>query len=444
MLNFSNKRICVAVSGGVDSVVLLCYLKSKAETCGYTLSAVHCEHGIRGEESVADMRFVEELCRAWGIPLICFSENCIDRAAREKVSLETAARKFRYQSFASLLEGEQTDYIALAHHFGDEAETVLFRLLRGTSLTGVGGMVALNGKFMRPLLDWTKAEIVEYARRNGLAWREDRTNFERDATRNKLRLDALPLLESIVPGCAQNLVRFAALAKEDDGLLYEYAETLVSAQGKEMFVTFCERKPLFTRACLLAWKRLGLTRDYTSLHLESAYALQRLERGAKLTLPQGFEGEKRENGVAFYQKTPLTETVKGEEKIVQKGVYDGGMYLVSVSDVPPDGTEIGWNILKIDGDKLPEGTVFRFRKEGDKIERFGGGTKSLKKFFNEEKISVADREYVPLIACGSEVYAVCGVEISEKVKVTSETKTVLYIATVKRGAYVEGTQSGIE
>lgn len=436
--NFFNKRICVAVSGGVDSVMLLHYLKSREKECGYSLSAVHCEHGIRGEESLADMRFVEELCRAWEVPLVIFSEDCPTRAKRERESLETAARNFRYASFASLIQENKADFVALAHHKNDEAETVLFRLARGTSLTGVGGMVEMNGHFLRPLLSWTRGEIVEYAVKNNLSWREDQTNKETDATRNKLRLDVLPKLEEAVPGAAGNLVRFASLASEDDALLYEYAKTLLSvkeAEGETLVsVAFSDKKPLFRRACLLALKTLGVEKDYTALHLENLYNLQSLERGARQSLPQGVEAEKQEKALLFYKKKPLQKAERGEGKIFDKKGFDGGRYLVSVSNTPVEDSENGWKILKVDEDKLPQNAVFRFRKEGDFIQRFGSGKKTLKKFFNEEKTPVSEREYLPVIAekDGAEVYAVCGVEISERVKITEETKKTLYITIQKK------------
>ena len=432
LLDFGQKRICVAVSGGIDSVVLLCYLKTREGECGYSLSAVHCEHGIRGEESVEDMRFVENLCKEWQVSLYTFFEDCPKRAREEKVSLETAARHFRYESFASLVEEGKADFIALAHHEGDEAETVLFRLSRGASLTGVGGMSALNGYLLRPLLGWTRAEIEEYAKEKGLSWREDKTNFERDATRNKLRLDILPKLEEAVPGAAGNLVRFAGLAREDDEFLYELAERLVHVEGEEVAVEFCEKKPLFRRACLSALKRLGVTKDYTALHLENAYRLQGLERGAKQTFPQGVEAEKREKGIVFYVKKPLFEEPKAEEKKFDKGGFDGGRYLVSVSSEPILPTGNGWKALRVDGEKIPQDAVFRFREEGDFMQRFGSGRKSLKKIFNEEKTPVSERAYLPVIAAGAEVYVVCGVEISEKVKVTPYTKEILYIAIEKK------------
>ena len=123
-----------------------------------------------------------------------------------------------------------------------------------------------------------------------------------------------------------------------------------------------------------------------------------------------------------------------EKKQFDKNGFDGGRYEVKASFAPIEQAENGWKILRLDMDKIPPTAVFRFRKEGDEIQRFGGGRKTLKKFFNEEKTAVSERAYLPLIAeeNDTEVYAVCGVEISEKVKVTSETKQILYIYLKKK------------
>ena len=435
MLNlqdFSGKRICVAISGGVDSVSLLHYLKGLEKDYGYSLCAVHCEHGIRGEESLADARFVEEFCLQQGVPLYAFSEDCPARAKRDKQSLETAARAFRQDCFKRLLSEGKADFIATAHHKNDDAETVLFRLMRGTSLTGVGGMVELNGKIIRPFLSWTRSDIEAYAKENGLAYCVDSTNFELDATRNKLRLNVLPLMEETVSGAMENLVRFSRLAAEDDGLLYEYAKELLTADLDGITVAFCDKKPLFRRACLMALKELGVERDYTALHLENAFHLQGLERGSRLSFPKGVEAEKAERGVRFYHIKEEEFAEKPTAQMFTQNRFDGGRYEVTVS-LDPISSDGVWRVLQVDGDKIPATAVYRFRQEGDFIQRFGGGKKTLKKFFNEEKTPVAEREYLPLIAEeNGEVYVVCGVEISEKVKVTADTKTPLIISIRKK------------
>lgn len=426
---FSKKKLCVAVSGGVDSTALLHFLKISEKEYGYSLSAVHCEHGIRGEESLADQSFVEKICRAWGVPLFIYREDCIARSEREKCSLETAARNFRYESFSDLVKTGKADFIATAHHKSDEAETVLFRIARGAALLGATGIRKRNGFMIRPFLDWSKEEIIAYANKNGLEFCVDSTNAELVATRNALRLKVLPELENAVPNAIENIARFAELAAEDDDFLYEESKKLLLVEKDRYTVVFSDKKPLFKRACLTAMKALGADRDYTAAHLQKLFLLQSLERGSKLDMPRNVCAEKTLTGLAFYLKSEEKEMDLPQSLPFTETGYDGGMYEVSVDRTQPNETVDAWQTLRIDKDKLPEDAVFRFRKEGDWIQRFGGGKKSLKKFFNEEKTPVFERAALPLIASGynSEVYAVCGVEISERVKVTEDTQCVLYI-----------------
>ena len=428
---FDKKRICVAISGGVDSVALLHYLKSCQKDAGFILSAVHCEHGIRGEDSLADARFVSALCQSWGVPLYTFAEDCPMRAAREKESLETAARNFRRECFARLIAENKADYIATAHHLNDEAETVLFRLARGT-LSGIKGMLEESGYFLRPFLSWTRTEIEAYAKENGLSFCVDATNADLEYTRNKIRIEVLPKLEEVFHGATRNIARFATLCGADDELLYEYAKNLLSKENEGYRVEFNDKKPLFRRACLLALKGLGVERDYTSTHLEDAYALQSLERGAKLHLPKGIVAKKAENGIIFYRENVEILPEKSQPKKYDENGFDGGRYEVILSKTPLD-MQNGWRILRFDPTKLPTDAVFRFRQDGDEIESFGGGRKTLKKFLNEKKIPVEEREYLPLLASADtrEVYAVCGVEISKKIKIDDE-KNALYMATRKK------------
>jgi tRNA(Ile)-lysidine synthetase-like protein len=148
--------------------------------------------------------------------------------------------------------------------------------------------------------------------------------------------------------------------------------------------------------------------------------LQQSERGAILNLPQNILALKDENGIKIYRKKEEIFTPNASPKKFDKNGFKGGRYEVNVSDEAQEDVDNDWKILKIDADKLPSTAVFRFRKEGDKIETFGGGTKTLKKFFNERKTPVEERSYLPLIADENtdEVYVICGVEISEKVKAT--------------------------
>lgn len=442
---FKGKRICVACSGGADSLCLLHYLKSRESVDGFSLSAVHCEHGIRGAESKADAAFVENFCKERGIPLFTFSDDCVARAAREKISLETAARKFRYECFDSLLAEGKADVVATAHHKDDDAETVLFHLLRGASLTGAGGMREARNGYIRPFLNVSKQEIYGYAKEHGLDFCTDATNFATDASRNRLRLEAMPLLESIVPKSADNLVRFAKIAQKDDALLYGLAEKLVEKktgfEGAEAqaIVKFAEQ-PLFYRACVLAMKHLGLEQDYSYAHLS---ALEKLffdsagQTGKFVCLPHGIRARRRYDELVFYREGESFERKGGASgERFRCGEFDFSDSEILVTKEKCEAeifskTSVGHKILRADAREL-EGSVLRGWKTGDVFAKFGGGTKTLKKYLTDRKIPAAERESVALFCKGSEVLLIVGTEISKKVRVEEDAKDCVYIAVRKK------------
>jgi tRNA(Ile)-lysidine synthase len=198
-------------------------------------------------------------------------------------------------------------------------------------------------------------------------------------------------------------------------------------------VHFCDKKPLFTRAVLMALKALGLHKDYTSVHLDAVFYLQQSERGATLDLPQNICAEKQVGGIYLYcKKEEYYPPLSGQMPFSLEG-FDGGRYEVIIKNQPIKADNL-WKVLRFDEEKLPKGAVFRFRQDGDWIRRFGSGKKTLKKFFNEEKIPTVEREWLPMLAQadGNEVFAVCGVEISEKIKVDDGTKKAVYIAIRKK------------
>ena len=434
-------------------MALLHMLKAREDKDGFFLSAVNCEHGIRGADSLGDTRFVAEICALWGVPLFTFSADCPAEAKEKKLSLETAAREFRYRSFQSLLDEGKTDFVATAHHSDDTAETILFRLCRGTSLSGLRGIEPLRGGFLRPLLDWTKEELEAYVKRENVPFREDETNFETEATRNKLRLEILPSLERAVPAAKENLLRFARLAVEDDKLLYRLSDGFVEETAPEFFgdtglrVKVSGDAPLMRRACLAALKRLGIERDYTAAGLYELRALGELQTGSRLPLPNGLTAERVYDKIVFFrtEERALSSAWKGEP--FREGTFSVGRYVVTVSavsvgkekiksralsptedGVSVDGEKIQRRMLWLDADAVPATAVFRRRREGDSFEKFGGGRKTLKKYLVNKKIPEAVRAELPVLADEhGEVYAVCGVEIAERVRVTPDTVRVVCI-----------------
>ena len=176
-------KIGVALSGGRDSVALLHMLRE----AGYTLIAINVEHGIRGDESLRDSKFVAELCASLDVPLLAYGVDAPTFARESGYTLEQGARILRYRVFDRVLQEGKCDYIALAHHLDDQVETILMRILRGTGIKGLVGMRAVSGRYVRPLLGVSREEIDSYCKQNGLAYVEDSTNGDSAYTRNFLR-----------------------------------------------------------------------------------------------------------------------------------------------------------------------------------------------------------------------------------------------------------------
>lgn len=395
-------------------MALLYYMKEHAAEYGISLSAVHCEHGIRGEASLADARFVRELCGEWEIPLFTYFEDCIALADAQKMSLEEGARAFRYRCFAEILNEGKADSIATAHHLDDEAETVLFRLGRGCALSGVGGIRERAG-YIRPLLNVPKREIERYLRENGLTYRTDESNFDQTYTRNAIRGQVLPALERALPGAAENIARFAALAREDDDFLYRLAAALVKPldSGHGYAVSCSKEKPLFTRACLSALKSLGADRDYTQTHLNGLFALQFGHGGEKMSLPCGITGVFEYDRVVLYRENETNGADDEAEIPFSRGQFRLGETDFVVERVKERKVGHGY----FDFRKIPATAVFRGRRDGDVFRPFGGGRKKLKEYLIDRKIPLRERERMVFLADGKEILAIVGGEISDRVKV---------------------------
>ncbi len=200
-------RTAVAVSGGADSVALLRLLLD----AGADLVALHCNFHLRGEESDRDERFVSDLCKRLGVELHVEHFDTLTYSHERGISTEMAARELRYEWFERMLAQLHCDQIAVAHHSQDQAETVLLNLLRGTGLRGLVGMRHRNGHIVRPLLHVSKQDILDYLSGIGQDYMEDSTNAERDALRNRLRLDVIPLLRDINPKAVEHICNMAEL-----------------------------------------------------------------------------------------------------------------------------------------------------------------------------------------------------------------------------------------
>ncbi len=222
------ERVAVAVSGGADSVCLLDVLIALAPRWGLSLSVLHFDHRLRGEESARDARFVEELAGRLGLPFRLESAEVGALARQARENLEQAARKARREFFLGVLRRGEADRVALGHTRSDQAETVLFRLLRGSGATGLAGMRPVGPEgFVRPLIEISRREVEQYLVRRGLGWRLDRSNLDLGLARNRIRHELIPLLRrEWNPRLEQVLARTATLAREEEDYWAEHIEEL--------------------------------------------------------------------------------------------------------------------------------------------------------------------------------------------------------------------------
>lgn len=446
-------KICVAVSGGRDSVALLHELSRRSGELGISLSALNCEHGLRGESSKRDSEFVKSLCEKWEIPLACFSADCKAFAIERGVSEEVAARDWRRHCYVLAAEmfcgGDLENFaIATAHHANDNAETVLFNIARGSGSAGAcgigyfgfipSGTPSERIKIVRPLIGCTRREIDGYIEANGLRYVEDETNLSARFTRNYMRINVIPQLENCVRGAVENIYRFSRLMADDE----EYFDKLIDEKGivRPTFlgvkIARCEDKAVFRRAALKSLKMLdSQVKDYTSEHINALYLLQDAERGKRFeflgftAFNEGGEIALCKDGqlIADYTEIPLSEFIGGKYSgfcgvPLNLKIQSGREYAANKAVFEKNQKTLFANL-----NAFPEGAVIRFRRSGDVFKKFGSGEKSLNDYFTDCKIPIRLRDRIPLLACGNEIIAVCGSEISERVKITGNTRGILEI-----------------
>ena len=457
---YADLKICVAVSGGKDSVALLHYLSRNAREYGITVTALNCDHKIRGLSSARDSAFVKDLCAQYEIPLISFIRE------GDAPKTENEARQWRLDCYAAaaaqgpLWAG--ADAVATAHHLNDNAETVLFNLARGTALSGMEGITdsvqtSSDGKTVRiihPIISWTRAQIDEYISVNQIPYVEDETNFTDRYTRNKIRLNVLPELERAVPGAAKAIYRFSRLAADDeeyfDGVIAKRKLIKITRHGCEL--ARCEEKVIFKRAAVKALVTLNL-KDYTSEQVRRLYELQFAEKGKRFEF-LGYTAYKEDGRLVLCEEGRADtdkDTVSFFEHLNAESAFFGDAFILIACDEEAEGKlpayaaaaesdgriPAKFKILKFDRNAVSDTAVIRFMKEGDKITKFGGGTKNLGDFFTDRKIPLRLRRRIPLIADGGEVLAAGGVEISDKIKITPKTEDILYLICADYGAQTE-------
>ena len=420
---YRDKKICVALSGGKDSMALVHCLLERGREYGITLSAVNCDHCIRGEESAMDSAFVANFCKERGIPLYFFCAEGLNLCD------EKSARNWRLSCFDGVLREGKADFIATAHHMNDNAETVLFNIARGSSLAGATGIKAATSRgYIRPLIGVSRGEIDEYVARNNIPYVTDSTNLSDDYTRNRIRHGVIPLLEQAVPGAVKNIYRFSRLASEDEEYLCRIAASYVLPDREGYVIAPCKERVIYKRAVHSVVAVKFSKKDYTADQFERLFALSCAENGKAFNF-LGLCAVKRPDGIKISPERSMGQTLPlpfyDALSEVQPYYYGGELACIcqrGEKEKIIKALNGRVKVLEFDLGKIPESAVLRFRQSGDIFRKFGGGAKSLGDFLTDKKIPKDDRDSLPLIADGKNILAVGGVEISDGIKITDKTE----------------------
>ncbi len=423
----------VALSGGMDSIALCHVLKMS----GVSIVAINVEHGIRGESSVKDSQFVKDWCEESGITFYGYQVDVPTFAKEMGYTIEQGARVLRYQCFEDALKKGVCDVVALAHHLDDQVETMLMRILRGTGVNGLQGMRAVRGKYIRPLLEYSREDIENYINENNLPFVSDETNADTRYTRNFLREEIARLKERF-PSLIDSFTRLSNNAKEESDFLNSLLPAVECVNGEVAIDINDMHVALAKRLIYKAISALGVTQDIEDRHIALILQLNTLESGKKLELPHGVIAHKCGDEIVFcLQNNNENNDMDKICKVFEIGTHED--IGVEIEVVTRDKFESEFStqrqngVLYFDLDKLPNEVIFRRRQDGDFINKFGGGKKSLGDFLTDKKVPLRHRDSLVVLAKDSEVYIVIGVEISGKIKVDDTTKNIAKIHHIGKG-----------
>ncbi len=421
------KKYALAVSGGVDSMVML--HRFATELAGVEFFVITVNHGIR-PDAEEDCRLVSDYCHKLGVECQIHRINVPQFCKQNKVSEETGARILRY----GILEKADCDFVCLAHHAGDNAETVLMHVFRGCGAEGAVGIRPCNGKYVRPMLEMTREQIEQYAAEHNVPFATDSTNADLTIRRNFIRNKIMPLIKEIVPSAEQNIERFAQNIAADNDFLNDLADISQVTFGNDSASIPCELllqpTPIAYRVIRKVFARLGVHYDVESSHLKAICAIAAKNGGKATDLPFGYVAVNDYGKVTIEQQS-LSERTEFCFPF-KTGVTQTPFGKVEISKAKLGGA------LRVDLNKIPSTAVLRNARPGDVFTKFGGGTKPLNRYLIDKKIPARRRNGLCVIAVGNVVLAICAVEIADSVKV-AEGSDVWY---VKYTSPLMPTQSG--
>ena len=422
--------VLVAVSGGMDSVLLTHLLRSS----NFRFAIAHCNFQLRGDESTRDQHFCSNLADQLGVP---FYVNCFDTkayASGNKISTQMAARQLRYQWFYEVSQEYGYGAIALAHHQNDSIETILLNLTRGTGIAGMHGILPKNGLLVRPMLFLDRAEIASLVAVNGVDYVEDSSNQSVKYARNKIRKEVIPVLKELNPALEKtfdkNLSRFRETEKLLDAELGRLKKSLFLPVDGKIHLAIAEIVKLYPQRLLL----FGLLQEYgfNASTVDDVIASLdkhpgRLFESATHTLVL----DRVKLILAKKQKHPETVTIKYPD--TQTANY--GNYIVSIlHNDSPLIIKDNPMAVSVDADKLIYPLTIRAWQQSDSFHPLGMRTKQrLSDYFIHQKISLLRKKEVPLLINGNkDIIWVGGYRPDERYKVSDQTKKVTIFELIKR------------
>lgn len=416
-----DSKLLIAISGGMDSVVLT-YLCKEAQL---NMALAHCNFNLRADESDGDEDFVLQLAEDLDLEVFVESFDTAQYAQDSKQSIQMAARELRYNWFLELSNQLGFDYVLTAHHADDNLETFLINFTRGTGLEGLTGIPEVNGKFVRPLLPFSRSEMEAFAKENQLKWRDDSSNTSTKYLRNKLRHDVIPILKEINPNLLQNFATTQSNLKDSQDIVADSIDAFlqktldISNESHARFkISEFKNKQNPKAYVFEVFKDFGFTEWNDVLNLLDA-------QSGKQVLSEQWRLIKDRDYLLLSEihgKTYDKITISEGDKTIEMPI--GTLYINDVDEV----SETAKHIVYIDKNKLHFPLTLRTWEEGDVFYPLGmSGKKKLSKYFKDEKLSLLEKENTWLLFSGNEIVWVIGKRADERFKVTGNTDHILKI-----------------
>lgn len=415
------KKLLLAVSGGLDSMVLLhLFQELKCD-----IAIAHCNFQLRGMESFGDQKFVQEYAEANEIPIFVTQFDTEAFAKDYKLSTQVAARELRYNWFYELLETQKFDYILTAHHADDNLETFLINLSRGTGLEGLTGIPVQNDRVIRPLLFLSRQEIENYAKANAIQWREDSSNASDKYVRNKIRHHLIPILKELNPHFMASFLKTEGYLQESLAMVEDAASMVFQqvASEKENQIHFDLKQLLQLpnyQSYLYQWLK-----EYGFTAWEDIYDLVQSQSG-KQVFSTDFRLLKDRDSLIL---SPIEDEKEETEFWINKNQAEVKIPLnMTISEVT-DISDASNKTIFVDADQLVFPLVIRKWETGDTFQPFGmeGKSKKVSKLFKDEKLSLIEKENTWLLCSNDQIVWVIGIRADHRFRTSNATKNILRI-----------------